>query len=245
MNVNRLSRTMLSRADAPATPSTGSRASGTPSAPTSTCRRSRSSGGSRACRGSSIADSSRTSPAHGIEAWMYDVLATLRRSGEPYELAAGDLVRQTMVTTGAITNRVDRLEERGLVERHTTDDRRKVIVRLTDKGLDLVDSVAVPRISTPSARSSPSCRLGSSVSSCSSCARRCWVSATSRSRRAEPRGLRRSSAADGLRRPPVHARPSRRVRVGRFVARLRGACRRTIISSSRRRGSTGRPRLPR
>jgi hypothetical protein len=54
---------------------------------------------------------------HGIEAWMYDVMATLRRSGEPYELTAGNLVRQTMVTTGAITNRIDRLEARGFVER--------------------------------------------------------------------------------------------------------------------------------
>ena len=80
--------------------------------------------------------------AHGIEAWMYDVLATLRRSGEPYELAAGDLVRQTMVTTGAMTNRIDRLEERGLVERTSTGDRRKVIVRLTKKGVALVDGVA-------------------------------------------------------------------------------------------------------
>ena len=85
---------------------------------------------------------------HGIEAWMYDVLATLRRSGEPFELTAGDLVRQTMVTTGAITNRVDRLEERGLVERASADDRRKVIVRLTQKGLDLVDEVAVTHVDT-------------------------------------------------------------------------------------------------
>src|SRR4029450_10440235 len=78
---------------------------------------------------------------HGIEAWMYDVLATLRRSGEPYELTAGDLVRQTMVTTGAITNRIDRLEARGFVERRSTSDRRKVIVRLTDAGFDKVEDV--------------------------------------------------------------------------------------------------------
>src|SRR3954454_815359 len=50
-----------------------------------------------------------------IENWMYDVLATLRRSGEPFELTAGDLVHQSMVTTGAVTNRIDRLEEPGLV----------------------------------------------------------------------------------------------------------------------------------
>jgi DNA-binding MarR family transcriptional regulator len=78
---------------------------------------------------------------HGLENWMYDVLATLRRGGEPYELTAGDLVRQSMVTTGAITNRIDRLAERGLVERVSAADRRKVIVRLTPKGKDLVDEV--------------------------------------------------------------------------------------------------------
>ncbi|MFM2079106.1 MAG: hypothetical protein RJA49_2996 [Actinomycetota bacterium] len=77
----------------------------------------------------------------GIENWMYDVLATLRRTGEPYELTAGDLVRQSMVTTGAITNRIDRLEERGLVERRSGADRRQVIVRLTPSGRALVDEV--------------------------------------------------------------------------------------------------------
>ncbi|MEM7356638.1 MAG: MarR family transcriptional regulator [Acidobacteriota bacterium] len=85
---------------------------------------------------------------HGIENWMYDVLATLRRRGEPYELAAGDLVRQTMVTTGAITHRIDRLEQRGLVERAAATDRRKVIVRLTPKGLALVDEVVLTHIET-------------------------------------------------------------------------------------------------
>jgi DNA-binding MarR family transcriptional regulator len=85
---------------------------------------------------------------HGIENWMYDVLATLRRSGEPFELTAGDLVRQTMVTTGAITNRIDRLEQRGLVERASADDRRKVIVRLTPQGLDLVDDVVAGHMAT-------------------------------------------------------------------------------------------------
>lgn len=86
---------------------------------------------------------------HGIEAWMYDVLATLRRNGAPYELAAGQLVDQTMVTTGAMTNRIDRLEARGLVERDTSPtDRRKVVVRLTPAGLDLVDSVAGGHLET-------------------------------------------------------------------------------------------------
>jgi DNA-binding MarR family transcriptional regulator len=85
---------------------------------------------------------------YGIEAWMYDVLATLRRQGEPYELTAGELVRQTMVTTGAITNRIDRLEQRGLVERASASDRRKVIVRLTQQGLDVVDEVVAAHMAT-------------------------------------------------------------------------------------------------
>ncbi|MEX0757389.1 MAG: MarR family transcriptional regulator [Acidimicrobiia bacterium] len=86
---------------------------------------------------------------HGIENWMYDVLATLRRSGAPYELAAGELVEQTMVTTGAMTNRIDRLEEHGLVERDTVQgDRRKVIVRLTPAGLALVDEVVTGHLET-------------------------------------------------------------------------------------------------
>jgi DNA-binding MarR family transcriptional regulator len=84
----------------------------------------------------------------GIENWMYDVLATLRRSGEPYQLTAGDLVRQTMVTTGAITNRIDRLVERGFVERAGAEDRRKVIVRLTDRGRELVDEVVGDHLAT-------------------------------------------------------------------------------------------------
>lgn len=78
---------------------------------------------------------------HGLENWMYDVLATLRRGGPPYELTAGELVGRSMVTTGAITNRIDRLEARGLVERRATDDRRKVMVRLTPQGLALIDDV--------------------------------------------------------------------------------------------------------
>ena len=86
---------------------------------------------------------------HGIEDWMYDVLATLRRIGAPHELTAGELVRQTMVTTGAITNRVDRLESRGLVERvPSPTDRRSVIIRLTPTGLELVDDVVATHLAT-------------------------------------------------------------------------------------------------
>jgi DNA-binding MarR family transcriptional regulator len=83
-----------------------------------------------------------------LEDWMYDVLATLRRGGPPYELTAGELTRLSMVTTGAITNRIDRLERRGLVERVGAVDRRKVMVRLTDAGRDTVDAVVDSHLAT-------------------------------------------------------------------------------------------------
>ena len=85
---------------------------------------------------------------HGIDDWMYDVMATLYRNGAPHELTAGDLVRQTMVTTGAITNRIDRLEARGLVERAGATDRRKVIVRLTAAGIATVEQVVGSHLAT-------------------------------------------------------------------------------------------------
>lgn len=85
---------------------------------------------------------------HDIDDWMYDVMATLYRGGTPYELTAGDLVRQTMVTTGAITHRIDRLVARGFVERATAQDRRKVIVRLTPSGAATVDRVVGSHLAT-------------------------------------------------------------------------------------------------
>ncbi|MFI6813523.1 MarR family winged helix-turn-helix transcriptional regulator [Nonomuraea sp. NPDC050328] len=79
---------------------------------------------------------------HGLERWEFDVLATLRRSGPPYELTAGALNRAAMVTSGAITNRIDRLAGRGLVERiRDEDDRRSVRVRLTDEGWRLIEEL--------------------------------------------------------------------------------------------------------
>ena len=77
---------------------------------------------------------------HGIESWEFDVLAALRRAGAPYELSPGRLLRETLVTSGTMTNRVDRLAARGFVERHPDpEDRRGVIVRLTAEGKTAVD----------------------------------------------------------------------------------------------------------
>ncbi|MFD1859715.1 MarR family transcriptional regulator [Aeromicrobium camelliae] len=79
--------------------------------------------------------------AQGLEPWEFDVLAALRRAGEPYELSAGQLVTATMVTSGTMTNRVDRLQSKGLVERRPApSDRRGVLVRLTTAGRERVDA---------------------------------------------------------------------------------------------------------
>jgi DNA-binding MarR family transcriptional regulator len=78
---------------------------------------------------------------HGIESWEFDVLAALRRAGRPYQLSPGRLLRETLVTSGTMTNRVDRLVARGYVVRHPDpDDRRGVIVQLTAEGEAVVDA---------------------------------------------------------------------------------------------------------
>lgn len=77
---------------------------------------------------------------HDIVGWEFDVLAALRRTGPPYELSPGKLLKETLVTSGTMTNRVDRLVMRGFVSRSPDpDDRRGVLVRLTDAGRTVVD----------------------------------------------------------------------------------------------------------
>ena len=79
--------------------------------------------------------------AHDLETWEFDVLAALRRSGRPYDLTPGRLVAETLVTSGTMTNRVDRLAARGLVERRPDpNDRRGVLVSLTASGRRAVDA---------------------------------------------------------------------------------------------------------
>jgi DNA-binding MarR family transcriptional regulator len=85
--------------------------------------------------------------AHDLESWEFDVLAALRRTGPPYRLSPGQLLRETLVTSGTMTNRVDRLVERGLVTRQDhPNDRRGVLVELTDAGRDAVDAALVELI---------------------------------------------------------------------------------------------------
>ncbi|NCF24492.1 MAG: MarR family transcriptional regulator [Gammaproteobacteria bacterium] len=75
-----------------------------------------------------------------LELWEYDVLSALRRQGKPYMLPATRLARETDLSSGAMTNRIDRLETRGLVRRRPDPkDRRGVNVSLTAKGRKLID----------------------------------------------------------------------------------------------------------
>ncbi|MGP7996302.1 MAG: MarR family winged helix-turn-helix transcriptional regulator [Streptosporangiaceae bacterium] len=79
--------------------------------------------------------------AHGLETWEFDVLSALRRKGAPYQLSPGALLRATLVTSGTMTNRVDRLAAAGLVRREPDpQDRRGVLVTLTPAGRARVDA---------------------------------------------------------------------------------------------------------
>ncbi|MGJ8546964.1 MAG: MarR family winged helix-turn-helix transcriptional regulator [Sulfitobacter sp.] len=79
---------------------------------------------------------------HGLNAANFDVLATLRRAGAPYALSPSELMEWTMVTSGTMTNRLDRLEAAGLIERRSNPrDGRGSLVALSPAGLALVDVV--------------------------------------------------------------------------------------------------------
>jgi DNA-binding MarR family transcriptional regulator len=78
---------------------------------------------------------------HDLETWTFDVLAALRRAGAPYQLSPGQLMAQTLVTSGTMTNRIDRLEERRLVRRRPDPaDARSTRVQLTHAGRRQVDA---------------------------------------------------------------------------------------------------------
>jgi len=83
----------------------------------------------------------------GLELFEYDVLSALRRQGRPYALTATQLALATGLSGGAMTNRIDRLEERRLVRRRRDkEDRRGVIVSLTAKGRRTIDEAIALRL---------------------------------------------------------------------------------------------------
>ncbi|MGI5289835.1 MarR family winged helix-turn-helix transcriptional regulator [Nonomuraea polychroma] len=91
----------------------------------------------------------RTFAAHGLDRASFDVLATLRRSDPPHRLTPAELMRASMVTSGAITQRLDRLEERGLVTRTPSEsDGRGVYVTLTEEGFALIDRALPDHVAT-------------------------------------------------------------------------------------------------
>lgn len=85
----------------------------------------------------------------GLNAANFDVLATLRRSGEPYTLSPGDLMETMMVTSGTMTNRIDQLEKTGLVARkQNPNDGRSFLIALTPKGFGLIDEAVTAHVET-------------------------------------------------------------------------------------------------
>ncbi|WP_336632066.1 MULTISPECIES: MarR family winged helix-turn-helix transcriptional regulator [unclassified Microbacterium] len=83
----------------------------------------------------------------GLSEAEFDLLAALRRAGDPFELPAGELADHTMVTSGGLTKRVDRLVERGLVVRTGADtDRRRRIIGLTPEGRRLIDEAVTAHL---------------------------------------------------------------------------------------------------
>jgi DNA-binding MarR family transcriptional regulator len=84
---------------------------------------------------------------HGLQPGWFDLLAALRRSGAPYELNPTELMRSTMLSSGGMTKRLDRLADAGLVERRPDlRDRRGTLVGLTEKGKQIVDETVVTHV---------------------------------------------------------------------------------------------------
>ena len=83
----------------------------------------------------------------GLNHWSFDMLATLRRTGAPYRLSPTELFRSMMVTSGTMTNRIDRLTEKGFVRRvPDPEDRRGILVELTEQGRELIDSALISHV---------------------------------------------------------------------------------------------------
>lgn len=84
---------------------------------------------------------------YGLQPGEFDVLATLRRSGSPFALTPTALYEATMISSGGMTSRLDRLEKAGLIERRPhPSDRRGALVALTQKGLALIDEAVTAHV---------------------------------------------------------------------------------------------------
>ncbi|WP_084622583.1 MarR family winged helix-turn-helix transcriptional regulator [Demequina oxidasica] len=84
---------------------------------------------------------------YDLQAWEFDVMATLVRAGSPHELSPGSLDRSMMITSGTTTHRITKLEQRGFVtRRRDEDDKRVVHVMLTDAGRMVFDAAQVAHL---------------------------------------------------------------------------------------------------
>jgi DNA-binding MarR family transcriptional regulator len=104
---------------------------------------------SRLFRTASLADAELAAAiaAHDLQPGWFDLLAALRRSGAPFELTPTQLLRSTLLSSGGMTKRLDRLVEAGLVERRPDpSDRRGTLVALTAKGKSVVDEAVVTHL---------------------------------------------------------------------------------------------------
>ncbi|NRA19777.1 MAG: MarR family transcriptional regulator [Oceanospirillaceae bacterium] len=91
----------------------------------------------------------KTFAQHQLNSASFDMLATLRRSGEPYALSPNELIQTMMVTSGTMTNRIDQLVKRGLVERIANpNDGRSFIIALTAAGFKLIDEAVTAHVAT-------------------------------------------------------------------------------------------------
>ncbi|MEM9348704.1 MAG: MarR family transcriptional regulator [Pseudomonadota bacterium] len=86
---------------------------------------------------------------HGLNGAGFDVLATLRRSPPPHALSPGELMSSMMITSGTMTNRIDQLVKVGLIDRKKdSDDARRAVIGLTEKGLALIDQAVADHVET-------------------------------------------------------------------------------------------------
>ena len=84
---------------------------------------------------------------YGLNPGEFDVLATLRRNGAPYQLTPTELYNSMMVSSGTMTNRIDKLEKVGLVERLAdVRDRRGTLISLTDKGFEVIEAAVTAHV---------------------------------------------------------------------------------------------------
>lgn len=91
----------------------------------------------------------RTFAEYDLDRASFDVLATLTRSGPPHHLSPADLMQASMITSGAVTQRLDRLEARGLITRAPSEsDGRGVRISLTDTGRELINRALPAHLAT-------------------------------------------------------------------------------------------------